>query len=57
MILVNLPPGATLFRAHTPQWASRSTSDADAATRGGRFNREGVEALGALIHVPNRSML
>ena len=44
MILFNLPPGTTLFRAHTPQWASRPTSGAGAATRGGRFNREGVEA-------------
>jgi RES domain-containing protein len=45
MILCDLPPGTTLFRAHTPQWASRPTSGAGAAIRGGRFNREGVEAL------------
>lgn len=45
MILVDLPPGTLLFRAHTPQWASRPTSGAGAATRGGRFNRAGVEAL------------
>lgn len=45
MILVDLPPGTPLFRAHTPQWASRPTSGAGAALRGGRFNREGVEAL------------
>ena len=45
MILFDLPPGTTLFRAHTPPWASRPTSGAGAATRGGRFNREGVEAL------------
>jgi RES domain-containing protein len=45
MILISLPPGTTLFRALTPQWASRPTSGAGAAIRGGRFNREGVEAL------------
>jgi len=45
MILSDLPPGTTVFRAHTPQWASRPTSGAGAAARGGRFNREGVEAL------------
>lgn len=45
MILLDLPPGTTLFRAHTPQWASRPTSGAGAAAKGGRFNREGVEAL------------
>lgn len=45
MILFSLPPGTTLFRALTPQWASRPTSGAGAAIRGGRFNREGVEAL------------
>lgn len=45
MILADLPPGTTLFRAHTPQWASRPTSGAGAAQRGGRFNREGMEAL------------
>jgi RES domain-containing protein len=45
LILFDLPPGTTLFRAHTPQWASRPTSGAGAAARGGRFNRECVEAL------------
>lgn len=45
MILVDLPPGTPLFRARTPQWAIRPTSGAGAALRGGRFNREGVEAL------------
>lgn len=45
MILVNLPPGTILFRALTPQWASRPTSGAGAALQGGRFNREGVDAL------------
>ncbi len=48
MILFDLPPGTTLFRAHTPQWASRPTSGAGAAIRGGRFNREGVEEVTAL---------
>ena len=45
MILHDLPPGTTLFRAHTRQWASRPTSGAGAAAKGGRFNREGIEAL------------
>lgn len=45
MILLDLPSGTTLFRAHAPQWASRPTSGAGAAMRGGRFNREGIEAL------------
>lgn len=45
MIPVNLPLGTTLFRALTPHWASRPTSGAGAAFQGGRFNREGVEAL------------
>ena len=45
MILVDLPSGTTLFRALTPLWASRPTSGAGAAFQGGRFNREGVEAL------------
>lgn len=45
MILVDLPPGTTLFRALAPQWASRPTSGAGAAANGGRFNREGIEAL------------
>src|SRR5690606_16085474 len=45
MIFVDLPPGTTLFRALTPQWASRPTSGAGAAANGGRFNRERIEAL------------
>lgn len=45
MILVDLPPDTTLFRAHTPQWANRPNSGAGAAAKGGRFNREGIEAL------------
>jgi len=45
MILFDLAPGTTLFRAHAPQWASLPMSGAGAAARGGRFNREGVEAL------------
>ncbi|MCA0241257.1 MAG: RES family NAD+ phosphorylase [Proteobacteria bacterium] len=45
MILCDLPPGTTLFRAHAPRWASLPMSGAGAAARGGRFNREGVQAL------------
>lgn len=45
MILSDLAPGTTLFRAHIPQWASRPASGAGAAARGGRFNREGAETL------------
>jgi len=44
MILIDLPPGAALFRGHTPQWASRTLSGAGAGA-GGRFNRQGQEAL------------
>ncbi len=45
MILGNIPAGTLLYRAHTPEWASLPTSGAGAARKGGRFNREGVEAL------------
>ncbi len=45
MILHHLPSGSMLFRAHTPQWASRPASGAGAASKGGRFNRPGVGAL------------
>nr|WP_268238075.1 RES domain-containing protein [Caballeronia grimmiae] len=45
MILTDLPKGTTLYRAHTPRWAARPMSGAGAALKGGRFNREGVEAL------------
>ncbi|MFC4161993.1 RES family NAD+ phosphorylase [Chitinimonas lacunae] len=45
MILVDLPPDTVLFRAHTPKWSSQPLSGAGAAKKGGRFNREGVEAL------------
>ncbi len=45
MILVDLPAGTTLYRAHTPQWASRPLSGKGAALQGGRFNRPGVPAL------------
>ena len=45
MILEDIPAGTLLYRGHTPEWASRPTSGAGAARRGGRFNREGVEAL------------
>ena len=45
MILHDLPPGTPLFRAHTPQWASRPVSGEGAARKGGRFNRPGVASL------------
>jgi len=45
MILCDFPANITLFRAHTPKWASQPTSGAGAALKGGRFNREGVGAL------------
>lgn len=45
MILEDIPAGTLLYRGHTPEWASRPTSGAGAARKGGRFNREGVEAL------------
>jgi RES domain-containing protein len=45
MILTHLPAGTVLYRALTPRWASRPASGAGAAAKGGRFNREGVEAL------------
>jgi RES domain-containing protein len=45
MIFEDLPAGFTLFRAHTPEWASKPLSGAGAAARGGHFNREGVAAL------------
>ncbi|PKP94140.1 MAG: RES protein [Alphaproteobacteria bacterium HGW-Alphaproteobacteria-16] len=45
MIHWDLPSESLLYRAHTPQWASRPLSGAGAAAKGGRFNREGVEAL------------
>lgn len=45
MILDHLPAGTTVFRALAPRWASRPTSGAGAAAKGGRFNRQGVEAL------------
>jgi len=45
MIMTDFPAGTVLYRAHTPRWASRPASGAGAAAKGGRFNREGVEAL------------
>lgn len=45
MILEHLPAGTLLYRAHMPEWASSPRSGAGAARKGGRFNREGVEAL------------
>lgn len=45
MILLDKPLETTLYRAHSPRWASAPTSGAGAAVQGGRFNRSGVEAL------------
>ncbi|WP_200964586.1 RES family NAD+ phosphorylase [Bosea sp. Root483D1] len=45
MILKDFPAGTLVYRAHTPEWATRPTSGAGAALKGGRFNRERVEAL------------
>jgi RES domain-containing protein len=45
MILTELPAGSTLYRAHTPRWSSQPMSGAGAAAKGGRFNRDGIEAL------------
>ncbi|MEO5738642.1 MAG: RES domain-containing protein, partial [Variovorax sp.] len=36
---------AVLYRINNPRWAHLSTSGAGAATRGGRLNRPGVDAL------------
>ena len=44
MILTHIGPEYTFFRAFTPQWAYQPESGAGAAVRGGRFNRQGVEA-------------
>lgn len=35
----------TAFRAHNPAWADTPTSGFGASQKGGRFNRQGVEAL------------
>lgn len=45
MILEDIAHGTLLYRAHTPEWASRPMSGAGAARKGGRFNREGIDAL------------
>jgi len=45
MILLDRPLHTTLYRAHTPKWASAPTSGVGAARQGGRFNRPSVEAL------------
>jgi RES domain-containing protein len=45
VILHDLQPRTTLFRALAPRWASRPMSGAGSAAKGGRFNREGIEAL------------
>lgn len=45
MIIRQLPGTDPFFRVHGPKWASQPLSGAGAATRGGRFNRPGHEAL------------
>lgn len=45
MILFSGTLRTTLYRAHTPRWATEPTSGAGAARQGGRFNRPGVPAL------------
>lgn len=45
MILSNIGPDAVAFRFMTPKWSFAPTSGAGAATKGGRFNRPGLEAL------------
>lgn len=45
MIVLDSPLQTSLFRAHSPRWAGSPTSGAGAAAQGGRFNRQGVEAL------------
>lgn len=44
MILTELGP-VTVYRMHTPRWASAPTSGAGAAASGGRVNRPGTAAL------------
>ena len=44
MILTDLGPDASFYRALTPRWAHAAESGAGAAVAGGRFNRPGVEA-------------
>jgi RES domain-containing protein len=44
MILTDLG-SLTVYRMHTPRWASAPTSGAGAAVHGGRANRPGVHAL------------
>ena len=44
MIVRDLGPEASFFRAFSPLWSSAPESGAGAALRGGRFNRPGVEA-------------
>lgn len=45
MILLDLPADSAFFRCHAPRWASQPLSGMGAATRGGRFNRAGLEGL------------
>ncbi len=45
MRLGRIGPDEIFHRFLTPKWAFLPTSGAGAASRGGRFNRPGVEAL------------
>jgi RES domain-containing protein len=45
MMLCDLPAGTVLYRAVPPRWSSQPVSGVGAALKGGRFNREGIEAL------------
>ena len=45
MILTDLPDPTPAFRANKPEWAYAPLSGAGAAKVGGRFNRQGIEAL------------
>jgi hypothetical protein len=47
MILHDLPPGTTLFRAHTPQWASRPIAEGGLA-----LHRSGPIALHPRMPAP-----
>ena len=45
MILTELEDPTAAFRANKPEWAYAPLSGAGAAKVGGRFNRQGIEAL------------
>lgn len=45
MIVTSIDESFSLYRAHTPKWASEPLSGAGAALHGGRLNRPGMHAL------------